>query len=138
MDANEVLRQYAGGERNFRQADWIGKSMIRKILFLASLPMIVAPFISMGASPVAAAQQLSGSLLSSSNNEPVLVADYYRPRYDNPQYNNADYHRSWYNNNYRSNHDGYTYEWYRNHYHGNRDHYHSWYYNHYNNNYITR
>lgn len=27
MDANEVLRRYAVGERNFRQADWRGISL---------------------------------------------------------------------------------------------------------------
>lgn len=132
--------------------------MIRKILFLASLPMIAAPFVSMGASSAAVAQHLSGTLLSSSNNEAVLVADSYRnydrDRYDNrdnshdsyrnydhdryhnrdnSQYHNTEYYRSWYNNNYRSYNDGYTYDWYRNHYQGNRDQYYSWFYNRYNN-----
>ncbi len=106
--------------------------MIRKILFLASLPMIAAPFVSTGASPASAAQQLSGTHLSSSNNQPVLVADYYRDRNENGN-RNPDY-RSWYNNNYRSYNDGYTYDWYRNRYHGNRDQYYSWFYNRYNGN----
>ncbi|BAY42808.1 pentapeptide repeat protein [Scytonema sp. HK-05] len=29
MDANEVLRRYAAGERNFRQADWRGISLAK-------------------------------------------------------------------------------------------------------------
>jgi uncharacterized protein YjbI with pentapeptide repeats len=29
MDANEVLRRYAAGERNFRQADLRGMSLIK-------------------------------------------------------------------------------------------------------------
>ncbi|MBD2356082.1 pentapeptide repeat-containing protein [Tolypothrix sp. FACHB-123] len=32
MDAKEVLRRYAAGERNFRQADWRGINLAKAIL----------------------------------------------------------------------------------------------------------
>lgn len=102
--------------------------MMRSILFLASLPMIAAPFISMGASP-ATATPLHAS---------VLIADSYHNN-DNYQYRNSDnrnrnpdYYRSWYNNHHQQYKDRYSYDWYRKNYHKDYNSYYQWYYNRYN------
>lgn len=125
------------------------RNMLRSILVLASLPLMAAPFISLGATPSAAAslhtqQQLKLESLSDSNSsKSVLIADrdhdrdYYRDHYrerdrDYRQYYssdyNNDYYRRWYDNHYQRDYD---YRWYYNHYHGDYDQYYRWYYDHY-------
>ncbi|MBV8886187.1 MAG: hypothetical protein JO235_19640 [Chroococcidiopsidaceae cyanobacterium CP_BM_RX_35] len=67
--------------------------MSHKAFFLASLPLMVAPLISLAATPAKAVStnsklQMSSEVMSASNNNSLLIAD----RYDNAQNDNRRQH----------------------------------------------
>lgn len=95
--------------------------MIRKILFLTSLPLMAAPLIFLRATPTTAAplhtqpQLMPGLLIDGNTGKSVLII-------------NNDYYRRWYYNHYQQ-YKGYDYNWYYKHYQGDRNQYYRWYYN---------
>lgn len=101
--------------------------MLRKMLFLASLPLMATPFISQLATPATAtslySQEKSVSQLESASfsNNSVLISDRHYGHNDDRDYRSRDYRdRDYRNRDYRN--------WdYRNRDYRNRD-YRSWYY----------